>query len=179
MLKKIHVFDNIINKKHQKIIKDTLFDVNFPWFFAEDVTYTNNKKQSRPAFKHYFVIDRKVNSSFHEHILPIINNSLKKAKINATEILQGRSFFQLPLNLKDRHIVDTPHIDLEFEHIVILYYVLDNEAHTIIYEDKKSLKILKKIKPKQGRVVVFNGKHWHTAEQPINNNRCIINYNLL
>ena len=84
MLKKIHVFDNIVNKKHQKIIKDTLLDVNFPWFFAEDITYTNNKKQSRPAFKHYFVIDRKVNSSFHKHILPIINNSLN----SSSEILK-------------------------------------------------------------------------------------------
>ena len=93
MLKKIHVFDNIVNKKHQKIIKDTLLDVNFPWFFAEDITYTNNKKQSRPAFKHYFVIDRKVNSSFHKHILPIINNSLKKAKINSKEIFKDNQFF--------------------------------------------------------------------------------------
>ena len=52
------MFDNIVDKKQQTIIKNTLLDINFPWFFAEDVTYTNNKKQSRPAFKHYFVIDR-------------------------------------------------------------------------------------------------------------------------
>ena len=40
-------------------------------------------------------------------------------------------------------------------------------------------KIKKAIKPKQGRVVVFNGKYWHTAEQPKKNKRCIINYDIV
>ena len=41
------------------------------------------------------------------------------------------------------------------------------------------LKIKQKITPKMGRVVVFNGKYWHTAEQPEHSNRCIINYNII
>ena len=32
-----------------------------------------------------------------------------------------------------------------------------------------------KITPKQGRVVIFNGLLRHTATQPINGSRCIIN----
>jgi len=179
MLKKIHIFDDIINKDHQEKIKKTMLGKHFPWFFAHDVSYKDNPTQSRPAFKHYFVVNKKINSSFHEHVLPIIDNALKKAKIKNKNILQGRSFFQLPLNIKDKNVVDTPHIDLEDEHVVVLYYVIDNEDHTIIYENNKYLKIKKKIKPKQGRVVVFNGLYWHTAEQPKDKNRCVINYNLI
>ena len=74
-------------------------------------------------------------------------------------------------------------------HLVVLYYVNDSEAQTIIYEDKfdtvenrpkiSELKIKQKVTPKQGRVVMFNGLHWHTAEQPEENVRCIINYNVV
>ena len=38
--------------------------------------------------------------------------------------------------------------------------------------------IKKKVSPKQGRVVLFDGRHWHTAQQPNHNLRCIVNYNL-
>jgi len=41
------------------------------------------------------------------------------------------------------------------------------------------MKVYKRVTPKQGRVVIFNGLHWHTAEQPKDNVRCIINYNLI
>ena len=36
----------------------------------------------------------------------------------------------------------------------------------------------KKVSPKQGRVVLFDGRHFHTAEQPNHNLRCIVNYDL-
>jgi hypothetical protein len=177
--RKIHVFDNIIDKKYQNKIKHILLGDYFPWFFVNDVTHTKNKKQLRPAFKHFFVINEKINSDYHQLVLPMILQSLKKIKYEHNKILQGRSFLQVPLAIKNKNIVDTPHIDLNNEHLVVLYYVLDNEAHTIIYKDKKSLKVLKKIQPKQGRVVIFNGKYWHTAEQPKIKNRCVINYNII
>ena len=37
------------------------------------------------------------------------------------------------------------------------------------------LKIKKTIKPKQGRIVIFDGSYWHSGSQPKKNIRCIIN----
>tara|TARA_Y100000592_G_C5354378_1_gene260435 strand:+ start:121 stop:696 length:576 start_codon:yes stop_codon:yes gene_type:complete len=186
---RIFVFDDIIEKDYQNKIKDLLLNNTFPWFFCKDVSIDNNDKQQRPGFQHYFAIDKKVTSKFHNDIIPLITKSLNKINYKHTEILQGRSFLQLPLNISDRHIVDTPHVDADIDHLVVLYYVNDNEANTIIYENEfkgydniphnNDLKIKQKISPKMGRVVVFNGKYWHTAEQPEHNNRCIINYNVI
>jgi len=186
---RIIVFDDIIDKQYQNNIKDFLFKNTFPWYFCEDVSFSNNNVQQRPGFHHYFVIDKEVKSKFHNDIIPLITKSLNKINYKHTEVLQGRSFFQLPLNIPDRHIVDTPHVDADIPHLVVLYYVNDNEANTIIYENEfesfdkiphfNNLKIKQKVKPKQGRVVLFNGKYWHTAEQPEHNNRCIINYNVI
>ena len=98
--------------------------------------------------------------------------------------LQGRSFLQFPLNLRDR-TVDTPHIDIySRKHLVVLYYVCDSDGDTIIYNEREKetpdgvYTIKERVTPKQGRVVLFDGWLMHTAEQPINNVRCIVNYNL-
>ena len=177
----VHVFDNVIDLEYQHKIKQLLVSPNFPWYFLEDVS-TNEYSfgEARNGFSHNFVIDEKINSDYHLDILPLIEKSLSKVDYKLTKILQGRTFFQLPLTkVKNKEVVDTPHIDLHEDHVVVLYYVMDNEARTIIYEDDTATKIKKAIKPKQGRVVVFNGKYWHTAEQPKKNKRCIINYDIV
>jgi hypothetical protein len=190
MIEDVFIFDDIINTEEQEEIKKILFeDDNINWFFKKDITkYTNSNKQKRPGFSHYFIIDKKINSTFSNLPLNIIKNSCKKLNFNLTEIIQSRSFLQLPLNKKFLGKgVDTPHIDIEEEHIVILYYVNNSDGDTYIYENKyeknkqvnyKDLKIKKIISPKQGRVIVFNGSLYHTGQQPINNIRCIINNNI-
>ena len=67
-------------------------------------------------------------------------------------------------------------------HLVVLYYVNTSDGDTIIYNQKEETKeytIKQKVTPKQGRVVVFDGRFYHTAEQPSNDIRCVINFNLI
>ena len=189
----IKVFDNIVSKEEQEEVKKTLVidsqSKSFNWFFKPDVTITGNKRQKRSGFTHIFLTEGKINSPFYKLIEPIITKTAKKAKVKVKSVIQARSFLQLPLN-KD-YIgdgPDTPHIDRFDPHIVFLYYVTDSDGHTIIYDYKSKNKddipyaeevnVLKKVKPKQGRVVVFDGLHWHTAEQPTKDVRCIINFNI-
>ena len=74
-------------------------------------------------------------------------------------------------------------------HFVMLYYVCDSDGDTLIYNEKTKFAacypdsemkftLKKKVSPKQGRVVLFDGIHWHTAQQPNHNVRCIVNYDL-
>ena len=77
-------------------------------------------------------------------------------------------------NITKNNLVDTPHIDRETKHTVILYYVTTAVGDTIIYTDRGE----KKIAPKQGRVVIFDGSLKHTATQPTEDVRCVININI-
>ena len=98
-------------------------------------------------------------------------------RVNA---ILGRSFFQLPTNIK-REDVDTPHTDIPVDHFVMLYYVCDSDGDTIIYNEQvksNNYTIQKRVTPKQGRVVLFDGSYYHTAEQPLNSIRCVVNYDL-
>ena len=70
---------------------------------------------------------------------------------------------------------------IDTDHFVMLYYVGDSDGDTIIYNEReksKSYTIKKKVTPKQGRVVLFDGRLYHTAEQSINTTRCIVNYDV-
>ena len=193
--KEIYVIDDFIDAEYQKDIKNILMgdyqyrEKDFPWYYTEDVTGAGDSdSQHRTALGHdYVVMDDEDNptgeriSIFHYLFLPMLKDVCRRMNIKNINVLQGRSFLQFPLNLKDR-TVDTPHIDLHNrKHLVALYYVCDSDGDTIIYNEREKLgtyTIKQKVTPKQGRIVLFDGSLYHTAEQPLNNIRCIVNYNL-
>ena len=196
---KIYVFDDIIDLDLQEEIKNVLVSDNvyynqpFPWYYVDDITVSFNdpNSQRRSGFTHEYVeyegkekSTGKQLSRFHNLFLPILKNACLKMEIKDINVLQGRSFLQLPLNLKNRD-VDTPHRDIydRDNFFVVLYYVCDSDGDTIIYNERKESKtytVKQKVTPKQGRVVLFDGGLMHTAEQPINSNvRCIVNYDLI
>ena len=186
----LEVFDDIIDKSLQEEIKTSLLIQDFPWFFLSDVTSSVVGNQARPGFFHLFVDKTETNSDYYDLIKPIIYKTINKFNLKITQVDQSRAFLQVPLSLKN-YTVDNAHVDSSSPHLVILYYVIDSDGDTIIYDKKwekgmqdlnseetKKLLIKKRVTPKQGRVVVFNGSYWHTAEQPKNNNRCVINTNI-
>ena len=196
---KIYVFDNIIDLDLQEEIKNVLvsdyvyYNQPFPWYYVDDITvsFDDPNSQRRPGFTHEYVkYEGKEKSTgqqlsrFHNLLLPILKNACLKMEIKDINVLLGRSFLQLPLNLKNRD-VDTPHRDIydRDNFFVVLYYVCDSDGDTIIYNERKESKtytVKQKVTPKQGRVVLFDGGLMHTAEQPINSNvRCIVNYDLI
>ena len=195
---KIYVFDDIIDLDLQNDIKNLLisdYQYNgkypFPWYYIDDITVDEGdpKSQRRPGFTHEYVAYEGIEKStgkqvsrFHEVFVILLQNACKKLGIMDINVLQGRSFLQVPLNLQNRD-VDTPHIDIHDRDnfFVVLYYVCDSDGDTIIYNETKEsdqYTIKQRVTPKKGRVVIFDGILMHTAEQPLNNTRCIVNYNL-
>ena len=187
----IIVIDDFVTLEYQEKIKQELLGVNniFPWFHTEDVTDAGElTSQHRPALAHQYVNLNdddvsEIESIFHHLFTPLLSKACQHLKMPQTEVLQGRSFLQFPLANVDTSVVDTPHIDLDegFEHIVVLYYVIDSDGDTIIYNERTespSYTEKQRVSPKQGRVVIFEGGQYHTAEQPTKGTRCIVNYNL-
>ena len=191
----IVVIDDIIDLEYQEGIKGILLGDDyfkgrpFPWFYTEDVTGAGDKdSQHRAALGHDYVYledndDVKVISHFHNMFLPMLKELIRRVGVKQEDagILQGRSFLQLPSNIQ-REDVDTPHIDIDRrKHLVALYYVCDSDGDTIIYNERvesETYTIKRRVTPKQGRVVIFDGTLYHTAEQPLHSTRCVVNYNL-
>ena len=201
---RIIIFDDFIEKDYQEKIKGKLLgnenQQTFPWFYIEDVTaaYDLDSKH-RPGLAHPYVdlpeeltgdqdeapdFDSvgKVMSEYHELFVPMLQRVGFKLGLSNIKVLQGRSFLQFPINTDGT--VDSSHIDINcnFDFIVALYYVCDSDGDTVIYnetEESETYTIKQSVTPKQGRMVIFDGKLFHAARQPINSNtRCIVNYNL-
>jgi hypothetical protein len=192
---KVLVVDDILPKKQQEDLKRILLGPQFPWHFTPDVT-GEGSKDSRPAFQNKLIDDGKVKVGGEPLMLlhQLINNSLSKlyevSNVKANyELFRIRTFLQMPLvNLGGKR--DAHHIDYIKKHLSILYYVFDADGDTVIFEnmyhpndtkvpEPSELKVKKKVTPKQGRVVIFDGYHWHTGTQPKNGMRCVINSNVL
>ena len=190
---KIIVIDDFISLEYQQKIKQDLLglDNDFPWLYSEDITGAGDyDSQHRSALGHNYVsIDddnddtSEIQSVYHHLFTPMLSKACQYLKMPEAEILQGRSFLQFPLKNIDTSVVDTPHIDLDegFEHTVVLYYVVSSDGDTVIYNERTesdTYTVKQKVTPKQGRVVIFDGGQYHTAQQCKDRIRCIANYNI-
>ena len=154
MIDDIYVFDDIIEKPYQELIKETLIggdapptidkvEEDFPWYYTSDITDAphDGPFQGRFGFSHQYVnAEEGIISDFHNLFLGLIKNSCKKINVKKVDVLQGRSFLSTPTNIP-KDDVDTPHVDLVAPHFVMLYYVCDSDGDTIIYNEKTNLMI--------------------------------------
>ena len=189
----IKVFDNFIPERYESLIDNLLFN-NTKWYHVPDITVNKDHLSQadenyipRPGSSASFIKDGNVINNF-DFIYPMIMIAAEKAGINYNQVAQSRAFMQYPIITNGT--LDPAHVDLHIPHTVVLYYVNDSEAQTIIYDkkddgygddylyDAENYNILEKVTPKKGRVVVFDGQYYHTAEQPTKGMRCIINTNL-
>jgi hypothetical protein len=194
----IQVVDNFISPAFQEEIKSILLGPSFPWYFTEDITFEKSVVELQklgkphPAHAHLFCRNKKSTSSYFDLILPLAHFGASTANFKFNEVVQCRSFLQYPLSTEflDRKI-DNLHIDLPYDHLVVIYYVVDSDGDTIIvnkvrkdnveehHSKVSEYDIIQQITPKQGRAVIFNGKYYHTAAQPTEHMRCIINFDIV
>ena len=183
----VFVFDDIINLNYQIKIKELLMgegtfnNLDFPYYFSLDISNSEDYEDQggRCAFIHNFANENGIVSKFHPFFLKLIQNSCKKINLKKVEIYSGSTTFELPTFKRD--IVDDPYTCVK-NSVSIIYFVSDSDGDVIIYNEKeksKSYTLKKKISPKQGRVVVFDGQLYHTDEEPNEYRRCIVNYDLV
>lgn len=187
------IFDNLLPVVYQDHVKEILLGECFPWYYLQDLTGGyRTEMQSRPAFGHDFVIHGNFNSDHANLMDPIISAVESATNRKFSKILNARTFLQMPLSSKviGKNSIDTFHVDCEEDHFVILYYVLDSDGETILSDrihhpgypvmmNTDDYEIVKKVKPKQGRILFFNGNMFHTALQPKKNVRCVLNINVI
>ena len=92
-----------------------------------------------------------------------------------------------------QQIVHTPHVDFNFPHKTMLFYITDSDAPTLIYNkkhsgnevddyyaDAKILKVETSIMPVENTCVIFDGLTFHSSTTPKENPfRIVINYNFI
>jgi hypothetical protein len=186
------VLDNILSNNNIKLIEDTLLNSYFPWYLsAEKINnkfstcsknlYLKNKNKNTVEdlqFVHSFINyennQSKINSNYYNLIEEISKEIINYFKLDQISLLRVKANLKTRSNIKSNKC-GTPHVDLGDKNITCIYYVNDSDGETILY---KKQGIYKKIAPKKGRFLFFEGKTLHSAGYPFKNQvRCVINFN--
>lgn len=191
-LKETIVIDDIVPLEFQNFIQDTL--VNTPnWRFIKDMSYANYDMEY-PSYGFNMMIKHPGHSVFMTDIyekisVPLIDAAQAKLNLNEKEIYFNRAFLQVPLNNKFIKEHNGIHVDIPDPHYACVYYVNDTDGETILYEQtlyntkggSQNVKLTehKRVMPKKGRMVFFDGVRYHCSSQPKESYRCIINFDLI
>jgi len=181
--------ENIFLKDAQGPIPWKLFrDVALPMNEIDDLGITElTPGIGATIFNESYVDNRLLN--FTQHIPRMV---CAKTKVNFRKLLQARSFIHFPLDRDIRKEYDNIHVDLPIPHMVCLYYVNDSDGDTFIFDKSRDVEInsiddfrnkefnvLKRVSPKKGRAIIFDGFRYHSSSCSSKNLRCILNFDFL
>lgn len=108
----------------------------------------------------------------------IFDKFCKKHNIKYDKIIRAR----LVLTGKDDNdFFHLPHVDTVIKHDVFLYYLHDVDGDTVFFDkflgdNLENPKIVKKISPKMGKAIKFNGHQFHSSFSTKESEfRCVLN----
>lgn len=196
----IKIIDNFVGSTYNKEISSAFLGNNFPWFILDtsvepeyDYTKVNdvNGKEfiNSVVFRHWFSIDRIINSDFFVNIEPIADNIV--THLGKDIILQNCSVNLLTSNDRLVGRFSPPHIDIkyseeeyeQYDTYTGLYYVNDADGDTILYneifegKDPNTFTQKMSVSPKPDRLIIWDSRIYHSAPAGSSSNRVVINFN--
>ena len=185
--------DNLIPKLYQDMIESEASALG--WFF--------HSESARPelAFHHQYggffhmaydlASPTPVQSAINAILVPLLFIYCDKAQLELTTLLRIRlgMFTQSPGD----EPFHNPHVDFYAPHQVALYYVNDSDGDTVLFDEtfdqisaeqsaphanQRKFTEARRISPRKGRMVGFDGKHYHASMHPRNHqSRIVITFN--
>lgn len=193
----IKVIDDVVSKNLADEIESHVFSKEIKWelehyTIAPKFNVRSEKIKEfirfRNIIKHFNYV---LNQKSYRYVQEIITNAVNKSGVFAENPFRVK-FNLLPKCERSKEIqFNTPHIDAGFDHYVFLYYINDSDGDTFVFEETsdrygmeeawkfKDFTIKERITPKKGRLLIFDGKFYHTSSHPTNTDlRCVINIDI-
>ena len=184
----IIVIDNFFIKYLQRELFNLIVNnENSCWKYikkADGVPYKECQEKDN-LITEYDQFVRRFDSKDETYWHNIVQQHIKKHfDITIERFLRSRLLFSIPRININKESYGVPHVDFVEPHHTLIYYVNDNPCNTIFFKefydgkwscDKKTIE--KKVQPKQGRAVLFNGHRYHTVETYNESNRFLLSVN--
>jgi len=160
------IIDNFLQKKDFLKIKDTVLNVDFPWYYEPIINdlHEENKKDLTCYFTH-LVFDNKINSSFFELI-----NEILLTKLNYSSLIRVKCNLHPHTSILEKHEF---HVDYNYPHKGAIYYINTNDGMTLLQNNIEINSI-------ENRLLLFDSSVEHASTSTTNEKARIninINYN--
>ena len=178
----IQVFDDIIPQNLQDYLEEYLIYNKNPeikWLLQYNLSGMEGDSSFGFASSLFYGIQPEEIKREHTfNFLQVCYTLVNHLNLKLMDVYSFRAFTTCPSTKFYGPVKNGIHVDLKMPHQVMIYYVNDSDGDTILYEkDKKT--IIKKIAPKKGRIVFFNGDIPHCASIPQHNLWTVLNINVM
>jgi len=167
---------SIVDLEYQKAIYSYLTNVEFDWHFMNDATdeLANNAldNSNTPGFGNLIYYHKHENNPHLEFFKPLIDAVEKHSNLKINKLLRVRAGFLLNTKYVMHHQPykhNTPHRDYEQEHYTVVYYVTQSDGETVVFHETEAAEKyypMHKSMPEPGKMLVFNGLHYHASTCP-------------
>lgn len=189
----IEIYDKVIPKQTEQRIIDIVNGKDFNWHMLSDSSFEPGLNM--PAYH----VDKPTIAFFRSiyfegswdtpELMPwcfqILDSVLEQSGKTINELIRIQ-FNLLYQNPDKSYTIDNwnnAHIDQEFDHNVLLYYIDDSDGNTFVFNERRgdvieNFTINKIIEPKRGRAILFDGNQYHASSNSVKYlKRLAINFN--
>lgn len=185
--------DNVIPKLYEDMIEAETTALGW-YFHPESARPDLAFKDSYGGFYHMAYdgqASNPVGSAINAILVPLLFIFCDKAKLEFNALIRVRlgMFTRSPVEVKYHN----PHVDFYAPHKVALYYVNDSDGDTVVFNEtfenvnleqsvrhanEDKFTVIKRIPPKKGRMVAFDGKQYHASMHPVQHqSRIVVTFN--
>jgi hypothetical protein len=192
MIDDIIIIDNCLDTTSLKVLQNYFVKEQnkLNWCYFEGIV--KNENGITKNFTNPSLIDTKIGDGFvisiPDEYITIDKNILSiiySIKSNVESILNKEFTYELrtkvnlnkPQIFSEQHIEKAVHIDRETPHTSYIFYINTNNGYTLLYDDDKN--VIKKIDCIENRVLIFDGLIPHAGIPSTNDDKCVINCNIL
>ena len=177
--------EDFLTDREVEIIQQKILNTNyFPWFW-----YSASTSDDYPFYCHVLKAryEHGIKSDWYDFFFPIFQRFIEKHKLFKGEYEVLRCALNDSLTFKDKG--GDPHVDYAEEHLVLILYLTDSSGDTVFYTkeweegdktvlrnsvDYPNLKVKKRVTPKIGKILCYNGLNYHSADWKKENERRVI-----
>ena len=181
----IKVYNNVFSEAEKDQLERE-FTRNFPWFLSTSENhrsvdkhiYDKNKDANtieNATLTNFLFIDNKQNSPHFGVAVKILEQFSICTNTQIRRLHRIKANLDLCSTRTDEQYT-TRHIDGEYTHLVMIYYVNNSDGCTILFDQDGN--ITHRVVPVRGNCLLFPGNVYHAAQPPTKNPaRIVINFN--
>lgn len=192
----IQIFDDLLsiedqNKIEQEVLSQEYVSIDNLNSLKDNTSYENGL----PILEQEGVMGEDIEGNLQSYLRKILKTTRSKSKVDFGPATRWKINKLSPI--KDNSIDKWGvHVDSFAPHYSIIYYINDSDGDTVFYNDtlgdrfKEWMSILsnnkdfsywkenKRVSPKKGRIVIFDGRIFHRSSYPTTQDRYILNFNV-